>query len=188
MQGLRSSTAFTLLEMTIVLVLAAILAIAAVPRLSHKDQLYSIGYQTQLITLLRYTQLRAMQRFDNADFCPQVALGSDRFGNPANMNATCTVPTLTNLNALLAADTGVRSRVSIIDDAEDVKLEMRNLANTGLLVLPADIRFDRMGRPLNTCASGCRVAIQETRLVANKDELVREVFVCIETQGYIHDC
>lgn len=161
---------FTLVELVVVIILLAVLAATAIPRLTLTQGFEATTDRDQLIALLISVQTRAMQNTEQiTDFtgptddkkCFQVlfkvdqigALAQDRFGK-------CTSDFIANL--------GDTDDFFLLEPATN--FTVRNLANVAV----SQIGFDDWGRPVPQ--SAYRITFDSS------------LAVCIESEGYIHVC
>ena len=173
MTSFRGYYGWTLIELTVVLLILGVLAVAVAPRFGGSDGYHEHVYQARLISALRTMQLRAMHD-TRTDFCFQINI---KTGN----NSAFGPPTLnfSNGNQLLSCDTRP------IDDAnaEYVSTSGAEMTENGVQILGNDqkVQFDALGCVTDSglsCQGPVRIDIQGQRTLG----------VCIEDQGYIHAC
>lgn len=175
-KSFRLDQGWTLIEVTVVVLLLGVLIVAAVPRFSGSDGYQEHTYRARLISSLRTMQQRAMQD-SRAGFCYQVnvvAGANSGFGpptinylddSPANQTVSCSQQIDTSANAEYLTTTG------------------NEMAQAGVVIVGANrtIRFNKMGCTVdggNVCTTRYRIEIQGQNSRA----------VCVESQGYIHAC
>jgi MSHA pilin protein MshC len=155
-------TGFTLVELVVVIILLGILSVYAAPRLFGVSGVAAYSVQDELLSSLRLTQIRAMNRSGkcnrwmmSASRVQQVSLdqdaGSCASSFPANMDdaTAVTITSEQRVTLSISTDTGA----SYLD-------------------------FDNMGRADQCETNGCTIEI-------NGEDQTR---ICIETEGYIHEC
>ncbi|MFP7410719.1 prepilin-type N-terminal cleavage/methylation domain-containing protein [Aeromonas veronii] len=154
---------FTLIELVLVILLLGILAAFAVPKWLGKG-----GFETQTVRDELLTRLRLVQTvnmYEPANRCTSLLVESGQFGH--STLSPCGDPAAIsswNANQL------TRGRPVTLSDGLTLS------SNKG--TPPYVIRFDLMGRPLGSCATGC------TLLVSDGRETSR---IKIESEGFIHE-
>lgn len=151
---------FTLLELIIVLVVMAIIAVTAGPRVLGTSGVSEQANRDQLISVLRLMQQQAMQ--DTAGPCFTLLLTN-----------TLVLPDTASGCSAVDSDSVYRFDAA----AEDTSLSLSSLQTAATIALPAQLSFDRLGRPV-TYLNGVKLQLSGTVAEA----------VCIESQGYIHPC
>jgi MSHA pilin protein MshC len=170
------SAGFTLVELVVIIVLLGILAVFVAPRIQGTGGISEYVYQDRLISSLRTIQQRAMN--DTRDgYCFQININTaanSSFGPPSldysigNQVATCesTITASTDAEYLVATSAEMT--------ADDVTLSFADMSAS------KSILFDSSGCPIGgaSCSTDYRI------------ELTGEttVYVCVESQGYIHAC
>jgi MSHA pilin protein MshC len=174
----NTSKGFTLLELTIVIVLIGVLSVVATSRYSGRGGFDTYALQSKIIASLRQMQFRAMQD-TRANFCHQIvfdtsapALGppSHDFSNTASAaSASCVTS--------IGIDTPDNLRIGSDDFAE---LNASLSAVDGSTAI-SFINFTGLGRPLTSashCSVDCRITVA-TQTSAS---------VCINREGFIRGC
>ncbi|MFM5010574.1 prepilin-type N-terminal cleavage/methylation domain-containing protein [Aeromonas sp. R9-2] len=154
---------FTLIELVLVILLLGILAAFAVPKWLGKGGFEIQTVRDELLTRLRLVQTVNMH--EPANRCTSLLVESGQFGH--STESPCDNPAAIsswNANQL------TRGRPVTLSDGLTLS------SNKG--TPPYVIRFDLMGRPLGSCATGC------TLLVSNGRETSR---IQIESEGFIHE-
>lgn len=172
----RKQAGFTLVELVVIIVLLGALAVFVTPRLQGSGGMSEYVYQDRLISSLRTIQQRAMND-TRSGYCFQVNLNtasSSSFGPPTldysagNQTATC--------ETTITASSDAEYLVATSDEmlAEGVSISFADMTTS------KSIGFDSSGCPISgaSCSTDFRI------------ELTGEtsVFVCVESQGYIHAC
>lgn len=159
--ALRQSQAFTLLELMIVLVIVAVLALSALPAFRLASSADVFQERNQLQWLVLHVQQRSMQ--DTAQLatqCPSLVLNTHQIGQ-ANQQVC-------QANATFSYAS---------DDPRQLQLAADHYLQG--LTFPTVLRFDSWGRPTGACAAGCELQIRDGANVAK---------LCIATTGYVDAC
>lgn len=155
------------------IILLAVLAVTALPRLQGGGGITEYTYQARLISALRTMQVRAMND-TRAGYCFQINVYAEQtssFGPPSlnyatgNQTATCA------------------STIDSDPSSEHLKASMEEMANDNVSITSGQvtINFNGLGCPdtgAGFCAQHHQIDIQGEQTVS----------VCIESQGYIHAC
>ncbi|HHQ5454208.1 TPA: prepilin-type N-terminal cleavage/methylation domain-containing protein [Aeromonas veronii] len=154
---------FTLIELVLVILLLGILAAFAVPKWLGKGGFETQTVRDELLTRLRLVQTVNMH--EPASRCTQLVIASPRFAH--RTYAAC--PASDDLSS--GWTDNLRTRGRLVTPSAGMSISLNNSNNFVL-------RFDQMGRPLGSCATGC------TLLVSDGRETSR---IQIESEGYIHE-
>ena len=157
---------FTLIELVVVILLVAILSIYALPRFFSSADISPLDYRERLITLLRLTQLQAMEQGP----CHKVLFSGRQFGIPRQSY------TSTSCDASLPAAGQSYAAPHFGLTAEEASALALSLGNA-----PSYIDFDYWGRPL---INGALISATYRLSIATDYTLA----VCLEPEGYIHAC
>ena len=156
---MRKPDGFTLIELVVVILLLGILATFALPKWLGKGGFEVQTARDELVARLRLVQMHNMN--EPADRCSWWVGESSRFGH---ITVTpCSTPPA--INSWSAAQ---NSRGRIVTLSRGLALA----ATAGW-----SLRFDRMGRPLGACASGCQLSISDGGETAR---------IQINAQGYVY--
>lgn len=166
----NANAGFTLIELVTVILIGSILAVYASSRLFTSSGYQEYTYQDRLITALRRLQTNAMNQTDVN--CHQFWVEQKQAGVP-DQNACSALP---SFSSGYWDDYRANYRGARITDSA-LTYGFFNVNGVGL-ALPGDIRFDSWGRPLAECSGGCQIAVTGDL----------EVKVCIEPEGYVHEC
>lgn len=162
---MNTTKGYSIIELIVVMVLLGIMAVTAFPKLTGSSDYNSRTTRDQYISQLRLVQLKALnQRGVCHNLVFHTVSSVNYFGIPANTSATCGTTT--------AADTRVEvgsSSVTLINGS----------TNANILGNPK-IVFDSNGVPTATGGGDCTGACK-FKISANET-----VYMCIESQGYIH--
>ena len=150
---------FTLIELVVVILLLGILATFALPKWLGKGGFEVQTARDELVARLRLVQMHNMN--EPADRCSWWVGESNRFGHISMM--PCGAPP-----AISGWNGAQVSRGRIVTLSSGLALA----ATAGW-----SVRFDRMGRPLGACASGCQLSISAGGETAQ---------VQINAQGYVY--
>lgn len=156
---MRKPDGFTLIELVVVILLLGILATFALPKWLGKGGFEVQTARDELVARLRLVQMHNMN--EPADRCSWWVGESSRFGHISMMPCS-TPPAISSWNAAQIS----RGRIVTLSSG----LTLASTAGWSL-------RFDRMGRPLGTCASGCQLSINDGGETAK---------VQINAQGYVY--
>ena len=157
---------FTLIELTVVIVLVGLLAISALPRFFSSADISPLDYRERLVGLLRLAQLQAMEQGP----CHKVLFSGRQFGIPRQNYAS------TSCDAALPGAGQSYAAPHFGLTAEEASALMLTLGNT-----PSYIDFDYWGRPL---INGALISTTYRLSIATDYTLA----VCLEPEGYIHAC
>jgi len=155
---MRKPDGFTLIELVVVILLLGILATFALPKWLGKGGFEVQTARDELVARLRLVQMHNMN--EPADRCSWWVGESSRFGH---ITVTpCSTPPA--INSWSAAQNS-RGRIVTLSSG----LALASTAGWSL-------RFDRMGRPLGACASGCQLSVSDGGDTAQ---------IQINAQGYV---
>lgn len=157
---------FTLIELVIVILILAVLAVNVVPRIGDLSGYDQVAQRDETLAVLHNVQQRAMQNTQsNYPTCHRVRFLSSSLGLSAQaIGGECA--------------SGLATTSGAIDDYNIVtNIELYTAVNgSGNAITYLD--FDSWGRPSvnsGSCVSGCKVSFGTEGL-------------CIESEGYIHAC
>jgi MSHA pilin protein MshC len=153
---MKRSQAFTLIELILVILIISILAVSVVPKFFGASDLAHYTVRDQLMSLLRLSQLKAMNQLDT---CNRVVITDQHIVIENNVaNSTPGSPGICGIEA--PADTQIMLDGVVISKS------------TGTTPNPFYITFDENG--MSDC--NCTINIVGTETIQLK----------IENQGYIH--
>ena len=160
-----ASKGFTLIELVLV-----ILLLGFWPPLPCLNGWAKAAFETQTVRDELLTRLRLVQTVnmhEPANRCTQLVVASPRFAH--RTYTAC--PDRDDLDINSGWDSNLETRGRLVVPSEGITLSLNNLSSFVL-------RFDQMGRPLGSCATGC------TLLVSDGRETSR---IKIESEGFIHE-
>lgn len=150
---------FTLIELTIVIIILGILSVNVVPKFFASNGFSEYSYRSDAIAKLRLIQIKAMQQTgDNNTDCHQVLVTTKKLGAPDDCDNSPSFTSNWDANLL---PTGME-----IDAQDDISFTTDFAGNT--------FTFDNLGRP-DSCGP-CTISIVGEEILKIK----------IETEGYIH--
>ncbi|MBL0635479.1 type II secretion system protein [Aeromonas dhakensis] len=157
---------FTLIELVIVILLLGILAAFAVPKWLGKGGVETQTLRDELLTRLRLVQTINMH--EPADRCTQLVVEASRFAHItlAATGAGCPAPGL-----MASWSDNQRTRGRLVTPSTGMSISLNNASSFV-------IRFDQMGRPLGSCATGCTLRVSDGQETGG---------IKIESEGFIHE-
>ncbi|WP_440892559.1 type II secretion system protein [Aeromonas dhakensis] len=157
---------FTLIELVIVILLLGILAAFAVPKWLGKGGVETQTLRDELLTRLRLVQTINMH--EPADRCTQLVVEASRFAHItlAATGAGCPVP-----GPMAGWSDNQRTRGRSVTPSTGMSISLNNASSFV-------IRFDQMGRPLGSCATGCTLRVSDGQETGG---------IKIESEGFIHE-
>ncbi|MDE1309424.1 prepilin-type N-terminal cleavage/methylation domain-containing protein [Vibrio aestuarianus subsp. cardii] len=163
-QRLVKQSAFTLIELIVIILLLGILSAYAVSRYSGTSGFSSVTTQSEVLASLRLTQNRAMQR---TDLCNRWLVSNNQAQqvSPSVSAGACT----TSLPSTLADSSFVDAA------ANDITLTLTN--NDGSHYFD----FDSLGRAAQCLAAQCTVTVSNPQSGESRQ-------VCINSEGFIYGC
>lgn len=153
----RLESGFTLLELTLVIVLIGILSVTVIPKFFSERGFEEHAVKNNIISFLRLVQTQAMQNTSGG--CSTVLVTEDVIGIPDNCDINDGIDT--------GDDNNIKNFVAIAD---------RNQVGFDVSSGDYSFTFDNDGRPTGDC-SPCNINI-----VGQSTLTVR-----IEVEGYIHE-
>lgn len=169
---MRSHNAgFTLIELVIVMVVAAVLLVSAGGRFFSAADVSVYQVRDQLIGQLRQLQTRSMQ-------------------DVAGLKTRCPVLVITSTGAAQATSNACASNASFTSTSNDASQLQWNGATVSVSTgaLPQLFRFDSWGRPVlydnllnasGLCSAGCTITVSRDGVSAA---------LCVNSSGYISSC
>ncbi|WP_417883705.1 type II secretion system protein [Vibrio rumoiensis] len=158
-----SQRGFTLVELTIVIVILAILSAYAASRFQGASSFSPYAAQTQAISVIRQIQLARMQsNMPDGEDNPQYQL---------HITGTCL-----GSPAACSGNESLSSKVQV--DGQDLSFTVTPNV--------ADIQFDLLGRPLPLTPSGnSTTGTQYQITIKAKGNNVESTTVCINSEGFV---
>ncbi len=144
-----------------------ILAAFAVPKWLGKGGVETQTLSDELLTRLRLVQTINMH--EPADRCTQLVVEASRFAHitlAATGTACCPVP-----GPMAGWSDNQRTRGRLVTPSTGMNISLNNASSFV-------IRFDQMGRPLGSCATGCTLRVSDGRETGG---------IKIESEGFIHE-
>ena len=186
----RRGEGFTLVELVLVVILVAMLAVYALPRLFDTSEIAATVYQNRAISILRNMQTRAMQDTRNNGYCYKVYFDTtnEEFGIPSNDFSVTNDQNLINATCADSIDKSDAAQFFYVPSSALLKdgINLEASANDGTDI--SSIVFDTLGRANQTNLScdgdssngydGCRIAFIGDSTA----------YVCVESEGYIYAC
>lgn len=172
---INSNKAFSLIELLIVIVLISVISSTILPKFNN-NIVDEATFQHQLISLLRLQQTKAMQ--NTTETCHRVLFTSSRFGVTFDNtnNEDCTSTALPTEYSAIAADFDVShygiSASEIVSSS--VSFSITSSFNNR-------IYFNLLGCPVTS--EGAQCGVTDVLVTISGSETL---YVCIESQGYIH--
>lgn len=168
---------FTLIELMVVLVLLSVLVVTIAPNINNTSDYTYATQRDQILSLLRNVQQRAMQNTQldalERETCHFVNLHTDKIGlSEINDNGAGTVTCNLASMAVAVGDT---------DDFLIIEVDSPYTALNDSGESVSQIGFNYLGQPYYL-DSGNKIQSSFVISLSNKHQ------VCIESQGYIHDC
>ncbi|WP_157964686.1 prepilin-type N-terminal cleavage/methylation domain-containing protein [Algibacillus agarilyticus] len=167
---------FTLIELIIVILLISVISVSIIPRFFDKQGVDEHLFLQQLVGLLRLQQTKAMQ--NTTETCHRVLFTSSRFGVTFDNtnNEDCTSTALPTEYSAIAADFDV-SHYGI--SASEVVSSSVSFSITSSF--NNRIYFNLLGCPVTS--EGAQCGVTDVLVTISGSETL---YVCIESQGYIH--
>ncbi|MBW3733068.1 prepilin-type N-terminal cleavage/methylation domain-containing protein [Aeromonas dhakensis] len=157
---------FTLIELVLVILLLGILAAFAVPKWLGKGGVEAQTLRDELLTRLRLVQTINMH--EPADRCTQLVVEASRFAHITLVatSAGCPAPGL-----MAGWSDNQRTRGRLVTPSTGMSISLNNASSFVL-------RFDQLGRPLGSCATGCTLRVSDGQETGG---------IKIESEGFIHE-
>lgn len=183
---MTSAKGFTFIELIIVILILAVMAIAVAPRFTRSG-FAEAAYQARLISALRYMQIRAMQ--DNrSGFCYLLNFNANgakdpAFGPPSlnysdgNQAQTCA----TYIDYNLATNLSLSSTNQTEMTAAGLVLQAADPTSSPITPNISALGFDAQGRPVQ--ANGAASCKGRPCVFTITGDTKR--YVCVASQGYI---
>ncbi|BDX08123.1 prepilin-type N-terminal cleavage/methylation domain-containing protein [Planctobacterium marinum] len=188
--SIRKDEGYTLVELVLVVILVAMLAVYALPRIFDTSEIAATVYQNRAISILRNMQTRAMQDTRNDGYCYKVYFDTtnEEFGIPSNDYSVTNDQNLIDATCADSIDKSDSAQFFYVPSSalleDDINLESN--ANDGTDI--SSITFDTLGRANQNDSScdgnssngydGCRIAFIGDSTA----------YVCVESEGYIYAC
>ncbi|MDE1265676.1 GspH/FimT family protein [Vibrio aestuarianus] len=164
-QRLVKQSAFTLIELIVVIVLLGIVSVYAASRYSGVSTFSTVTTQSEVLASLRLTQNRAMQR---TGYCNRWLV--------SNNQAQQVSPQAVSVGACTISLPNPSTDSSFVNAAEnDVTLTLTN--NDGSHYFD----FDSLGRAAQCLAAQCTVTVSNPQSGESRQ-------VCINSEGFIYGC
>lgn len=151
---------FTLIELILVIIILGVLAVYAAPRMFDSADFKARGFHDASLSLLRYAQKTAIAQ--RRTVC--VSFTSNNASLRTASNATVT-----------ACDT------NLVGPRGDTPGTVTDNPNTAYASLPAEVRFDGLGQPLDNTGTAITSARTITVPLAGKTITIEPA------TGYVHD-
>ena len=155
----RAAQGFTLIELVMVLVLAGVLAVYAVPRIFNSNDFYARGFHDEALSLLRYAQKSAVAQ--RRTVCVGFSSGS------VSLTIAATAATLT-------------CSASLVGPRGETPASATARPGVAFAATPTSFNFDGLGQPVT--AGGLAQATQVIQVTGAANSIT------IETgTGYVHE-
>jgi MSHA pilin protein MshC len=160
---------FTLIELVLVILLLGILAAFAVPKWLGKGGFETQTVRDELLTRLRLVQTVNMH--EPANRCTQLVVASPRFAH-RTYGVTAQTP-CPGSDPLTGWTDNQLTRGRVVSASSGLLISLVGTGSDRFV-----LRFDQMGRPLGTCATGCTLQVTDGRETSR---------IKIESEGFIHE-
>lgn len=160
-RSFSKASGVTLIELVVVILIITILAVTVAPRFIGVSSFDAYVYRDQMISSLRLIQQQAMQQTDT-NSCHQILLTTEGYGQSNNCSTPSLVPDWDDNNLGFAIP-------------DDSSVTIRSLSTN-------TFTFNSLGTAEECTGLGSSICIIEFRNGSDRAS------ICIEAQGYIHDC
>ncbi|PQJ88267.1 prepilin-type N-terminal cleavage/methylation domain-containing protein [Aliivibrio sifiae] len=169
---------FTLVELVVVIVILAIIAIYTSSKYMGASRFSSTAAQEQVVSILRQVQIAAMQTNapDNSDSCRSILMTTSKFG----VSQSCQSQGMSS---------AALSDYSKDTDQQQLELIKLSYAFNSISGAVSELSFDLLGRPITKVTSSVSSSLctaSDCRITITTPSSNESRSVCINSEGFIY--